>query len=188
MLKLYYTGAIKFDKPQMDAIKSLGGYISASEIPNGLLGNMFGDLSRLTIQQGKAEIRLIAIKNTAGVTKTVVKCWFTYPGGGTPTNDCEYEVGFVAPTADACGDLVTEKLTNPFATPYTIAMVANKIDEASALALPNLAANEYLIIAIRRKIKPSAQLPLSNTQLQQIQAGTLVLPTIEDIQLTFAWN
>jgi hypothetical protein len=192
-LKLYYTGAVKFDKPQLDPIRSLGGYISASEIPNGLIGNMYGDISKFTVQQGKAEIRVIAVKNTAGVAKTGLKCYFTYPNdGGSPTpvdtNDCEFEVGFAAPTADDCGDLMTESISNIYAVPYTVTMEADKVGVGSSLAIGTLDAGDYVCIFIRRKIKAAAQLPKSDDDLLAIMEGTLTLITIEDISLTFAWD
>ena len=191
-MKLFYTGAAKFDFPQADAIRSLGGYISATEIPNGSLGNLFGDLSKLTVQQGKPEIRVIAIKNTDVANKTGLKCWFTYPNdGGDPavdTNDCEFEVGFAIPAPDDCGDLMTEKIPNIYAVPYNITLVAGKTSEATALALGTLDAGDYLCIFIRRKIKASAQAGKSDDDLLAIFEGTIELPKIEDISLTFAWD
>lgn len=191
-LKLYYTGAAKFDFPQADAIRSLGGYIGSTEIPNGSLGNLYGDLSKLTIQQGKPEIRVIAVKNTDVANKTGLKCWFTYPNDGAlipvDTNDCEFEVGSAIPTPDSCGDLLTESIPNIYAVPYTVTLVANKTSVGAALALGTLDAGDYLCIFIRRKIKPSAQAVRSDDDLLAILNETLVLPKIEDISLIFAWD
>lgn len=187
-LKLYYTGAIKFDQSQTEPIKSLGGFISSTEVPNGLLGNLFGDLSRFTVMQGKAEIRVFAIKNTAVVTKANLKCWFTYPNNGSSdTNDCEYDVGFAVPTVDDCGDLQTEAISSIYATPYTT-LNSGKVGEVNALAIGNLDAGDYLCIFVRRKIKASAQQPMSDADLLAVLDGSLVLPKVEDIQLSFGWD
>jgi hypothetical protein len=191
-LKLFYTGALKFDNPQQDTIRSLGGYISSSEVPNGWIGNLFGDMSKFTVQQGKAEIRVIAIKNT-GANKTGLKCWFVYPDDGaapTPnlTNDCDFEIGFAIPSPDDCGDLMTEKIANIYAQPYTVTLVPGKVSLITALALGALDAGDYLCIFIRRKIKLTTQQPLSDADLLAIMNGTKVLPVVEDIGLTFAWD
>lgn len=188
-LKLFYTNAPVFDGPQTDKDKSLGGLISSTEIPNGLIGNLFGDLSIFTIQQNKKEIRAFVIKNTAGTTKTGLKAWFTYPEQDSiATNDCTFEIGYGAVEADDCGNLGIEQLTSIYATPYNVTLHTGAEGEENALDLPDLTSGSYLGIFIRRTLNSALQQPATDDQLLAILDGTTVLPTQEDIQLTFAWD
>jgi len=62
-MNLYYTGANEFLGIQQSSILSLGGFISNSLIPNGSLGNLFGGLSKKTLQEKTRTILGIAFKN-----------------------------------------------------------------------------------------------------------------------------
>lgn len=183
MLKLFYTGAAKFNKPNLDASKSLGGYISSSEVPNAFLGNLFGELSRYTIKEGRPEVRCFAIKNTDIAIKTGVKAFFTYP----VDNACTYEIGFSPALADNCGDLYTEALNSIYSKPYSVTFHAGKVGSVNALALPNLDPNMYLIIWVRRIISPATQNPPTTQDLLDILSGAKTVEKIEDIGLTFEW-
>lgn len=189
-LKLYYTGASTFEGAQLDKDKSLGGLISSSEIPNGLIGNLFGDISPYAVQLNKKEIRVFAIKNTALVTKSGLKAWISYPDNDDSESiqdDSLYEIGYGEVTADDCGDLTVEALTSIYATPYTVTF-QSAVGQANALSLPDLTAGSYLGIFIRRILNPDLQEPLSDDDLLEILEGTIVQETQEDINLTFAWN
>ncbi len=62
-MQIFYTGAKTYLGEQKESSASLGGLISSTEVPNGLLSNLFGTLSKFTIQQNKPEFRAVVIKN-----------------------------------------------------------------------------------------------------------------------------
>ncbi len=191
-MKLYYTGAKKFSQPQLDPSLSLGGLISSSEIPNGLLSNLFGPLSRYTVQNNKSEIRAFVIYNDDVAALTGLKAYFTYPQSdtspATDTNDCEFDIGFATVSSNNCGDLSIEKVSNIYATPYTVTLSSGAEGLANALDLPDIASGTYLGIFLRRKLLASAIAVKSDADLLAIMNETLILPTEEDIQLTFVWT
>jgi hypothetical protein len=67
-MKLYYSGATTLNTPQTDVNKSLGGFMSSSEVPNGRLNNIFNDISSVSRQYAYNEIKGIFLKNTTGST------------------------------------------------------------------------------------------------------------------------
>jgi hypothetical protein len=189
MLKLYYTGAVKFNKPQFDPSKSIGGYISSSEVSNGMLSNLFGEVSNFTVRQNKPETRVIAVKNASGATKTGIKVFFTYPQvDGQDDNVCDFEIGYISPEVDNCGDLKTEQLNSIYANPYSVAFQAGRVGLVNAIDLPNMDVNQYITIWIRRKLKASLQNPMSNADLLAVMEGSKIISTLEDISLTLQWN
>lgn len=191
-MKLYYTGAKTYLAEQKDPGSSIGGLISYTEVPNGVLANLFGALSRFTIQQNKSEFRAIVIKNDDVATLTGLKAYFIYPqtddSPAEDDNDCEFLIGYADILTDNCGDLSIEKLSTIYATPYTVTMEAGAEGEANALNLPDLDPGSYLGIFLKRIIKPATLLPLSDEDLEAILDGTLVPSQQEDIGLVFVWD
>lgn len=188
-LSIYYTGAAKFTASQNDASKSIGGYISSSIIPNGMLSNLFGDISAYTKSiANRSEYRAIAIKSTSAPTKSNLKAYFTYPqSNNADSNVCDYQIGYLSPQADQCGDLMTELLSSIYAQPYTVSF-SPAVGLANALQLPNLDNNNYLVLYIKRTLKTSFVEPLTIDQYVAIMNKTLVLDIQENISLTFDWS
>ncbi|HEX5187338.1 MAG TPA: hypothetical protein VFV86_10655, partial [Nitrososphaeraceae archaeon] len=164
-LALFYTGALKFGQEQQDPLKSTGGYISSTEIQNNVLGNLFGDLSKYVIGNNKPEIRIIAIQNIGSSTLTGLKAYFDYPhdSESEDSNEAQFEIGYADFTADGCGDLYVRKITSPYASPYNVTLWPTD-GVANALNLPDLVADGYLAIYIRRILKSSTQQPLTDQQ------------------------
>lgn len=190
-MKIYYTGAKTYLGIQKDPSISLGGLISSTEIPNGLLSNLFGTLSRYTIQQGKPEMRVVVVKNDEASLLAGLKAYFTYPNDdqspSTDTNECTFLIGYGAVSSNDCGDLSVESLSSIYSLPYTVTL-QSAVGVGEAIDLPNLDVDSYLGIFIKRVVKSSTQAVRSDTDLAAILAGTLVLETQEDISLTFAWD
>lgn len=192
MIKLLYTGASEFDQPQIIPYKSLGGFISNSNIPNGSFNNLFDNISTYSIwnTQGK-EYRVIAIKNEFLATLTGLKVWFEYPNDGesepTNTNICEFRIAYALPTADDCGDLLTEILPTTYSQPYTVTLVG-ATDEENALSLPDLESGDYICLFIERKISSATREALSTDDLVAIDDGTVTLSTTEDISLKISYT
>src|SRR6185503_17665688 len=142
----YYTGSKTYLGVQKDGSQSLGGLISGTEIPNAMLSNLFGPLSRYTIQQGKAEIRAIVIKNTGATLLAGLKAYFTYPNDdespSTDTNECEFLIGYGAVSANDCGDLSVETLSSIYSLPYTVTL-QSAVGVGEAIDLPDLDVDSY---------------------------------------------
>ena len=75
-MKILYTGASSEGAEQLDPALSLGGHVSGSTIPNGLLSNIFSSVSVLSIQEKRKEVRMIALKNDDGNILTDISLLF----------------------------------------------------------------------------------------------------------------
>lgn len=192
-MQFFYTGATLFENPQLDPVKSLGGLISSTEIQNEQLGNIWGAISKYTIWNlsGKSEYRCIAIKNDGSTTLTGLKAFFesTEDSDSEPFSEllAEFEIAYQVFTADSCGDLSVPQITSPYSRPYNVTFVS-AYEEGNALSLPNLVADGYLAIWLKRTIKSTAKDPLSSEDLLAIMNGTLVQDTIEEINLKLQWD
>lgn len=187
-MKFFYTNSVKFNQTQLDSSKSLGGYISSSVIPNNLVGNIFGDLTAFTKNQNQDEFRALAIQNDGTVTLTGLRVFLDIDDQASGEgNDFSYELGYLSPSTDDCGDLLSELLPNPYAQPYTVTFY-NVDGEVNALALPNLDAGDYFVFYIKRTLLDSSLQPLTTDQYVAILNKTLVLPTKETIPLIVKWT
>lgn len=71
-MQILYSGAKINGGIQTDPLKSLGGLVSSSMIPNGTLNAIFPPISRNHIEQNINDVRLIVIKNeTASVINNI---------------------------------------------------------------------------------------------------------------------
>lgn len=184
-MKLYLTGAKKFENSQLLPEDSLGNYISSTEVQNGLLNGLFDVISLFTIRTNKPEIRVIALKNDDLATYTNLRVWFDYPDSSDSTpgdsNIAYFKVGFSVPKIDGCGDLYADAV-NKYAIPYNVTL-SQADGEANAITLPNVAVGSYLIIYLQRILDPVLQQPMSDDDLIEILEGTLVLDKEEEVSL-----
>lgn len=61
MLKFFYTGASSWNNSQNQPSKSLGGYISNTTVPNGLINSLFSDLSESDLYEEKIKKEIVGI-------------------------------------------------------------------------------------------------------------------------------
>ena len=61
MLKLFYTGSTSFNTSQNLASRSLGGYISNTAVPNGVINSLFSPLSLMEFYKEKKTTEYIAL-------------------------------------------------------------------------------------------------------------------------------
>lgn len=163
---LLYTGAQNFDTPQIEASKSLGGFVSSSIIQNDVLNNLFGDITNYTIQKSSSDTKCIAIKNT-GPTITDLTIYYE-----SPVNSLfDYFIGAVSPTTNECNESIFEQLQNSESSPYYCTFY-NPNTELTKINVGNIAADGYLGLFIKRKFKQSV---IDNTDFCSTQ-------TIEDLQ------
>lgn len=114
-MRFFYTGADKYLMEQTSPNKSLGGFISKSQIPNDQLYSIFSGISLLSIENDRKEYKCISLKNTLGETKSNVKITVAYPW---PISSKIY-IGKEEPTFDEnCDDYYFESIEDLTVSPY----------------------------------------------------------------------
>jgi len=191
MLRIFYSGAKTAQGPQLNPNQSLGGFVSSTELVNGL-NNLFGTLSRLTLQTNKPQVRAIVLTNTGTTTISSFKAFFTDTTGQNSDefddSYCEFELQYVNLILDSCGSpIFPYSVTNDYQSPLGVTFIANCYNLTNALQLPDLEPDMSIGLWIKRKIKSTALEPLSDETLKAISEGSLILPIEENIDLTFDW-
>lgn len=112
---LFYTGAIKTGQVQKNPALSLGGYISSSVIPNGIIDNLFPDISLSDLKNNQDQIKVIALQNVTGADLNDFTIYFS----SDPASFCKIQLGVVAPMFGGdCNCSYFESLDNQYALPY----------------------------------------------------------------------
>ncbi len=187
-MQFYYTGNKQPRLPQLLPERSLGGYVSISEVPDGLLSNLFDQVSLYTQRTNKPEYRVIALFNDDNVTYSGLQAWVEYNNQSSDEIDAGlYQIGFATFKTDNCGDLYVDSLGNTQAAPRGVTLV-DAPSEGFSLALPNLEAGMYVAFYLKRTLNPAFLAPLSDTDLQSIRDGLLTLPIEENVLVQFAWT
>lgn len=166
---LLYTGAPSNGGAQINADKSLGGYISSSPVPNGRLDNIFSLVSKSIVLGKKSEIRMIALKNTTGAPVTNVKIYSNVLGSSV-----KLKLAAVAPYLNESNVPVFESVQDGYSLPYQ-ATLDYYLDADDAIEIPSISANETIGIWILREIN-TASFPelLPGSQLSTNQLATLL--------------
>jgi hypothetical protein len=112
---LYYTGASNNAEAQTKINLSLGNYVSSSLVPSGHVGATLRDVTRLTKQNNKKYVFMLALKNTTGSLATDVTIYYDYP----TNNQYRLELAFVSPSTDLASNEVYEKILNTSSLPIT---------------------------------------------------------------------
>jgi hypothetical protein len=107
MLQLFYTGATAPGAAQLDAGRSLGGYVSATPLADDELNNLFGDITPLGMQYAGPETYGLALRNLGPLDATGLKIGYVYPRKAS----VKLEVAAVALYEDSCGKPTMQPLT-----------------------------------------------------------------------------
>ena len=161
-MKIYYTGADSFNAVQKDKDKSLGGYLSQTQVPNDLIGNLFGDVSMYTIDKSLRETRALIVHNDSGGALVNFSIHFDKLTGSLGL----FEVAAVLLTLDGNGELYMEKIDNIRATPYVGDFVEADTVANKQLISASLADGAYVGLWLRRSID-------SKTDATQFNCDTL---------------
>ena len=181
-MKIFYTGAAQPGDKQVEPLKSLGGYIANTQVPNNLLSNVFPSISQLAIQKKRIEIRVLAIQNDSGVMYTGLTVYVDCPENPLST----YEIGFQVASLDSENCLTVEEVPSAQADPYTVELV--KADGPGAkITLPDLDVGNYIGIYIKRYLTDLATTPKSSLQYETEFIDKTVAETDETIGLVFDW-
>lgn len=144
---LFYTGADQSGLVQKLAEKSLGGYVSSTIIPNGLLNNIFSTLSLSDVQNNTTSIRVIALKNLTNATITGITVYPVIPDGSY----IDLQLASSPPFLDGCGKENFELLPNENSLPYYANFSSYSQENPLVLSDP-LAPNSSIGIFLLREV------------------------------------
>lgn len=149
-MALYYSGANAPGAQQPDPAKSLGGYMSSTQVPNGFLGNVFTVITKNTVANKKKEIRLIILKNFLPAIMTSVRLWTTVPV--SPTGFSKLKIAAVAPAIDPkCDYQYFESVANDDAIPYQAQLDYHE-GELNAIEIGDIAVGGIVGIWMQREL------------------------------------
>lgn len=146
---LYYSGADRAAMAQNQPEKSLGGYISSSLIPNGIINAIFSTISKSVAEKQTRDTRLIVLTNTTGSICHDVKIYIEQ----TPDTVSNIKMAAVSPATDSCSNLFFELIPSADALPYQATLsLHNGVD--NAIDVGDLAVGETIGIWLSREIIP----------------------------------
>jgi hypothetical protein len=148
-MKLYYTSVTAQDAVQADPRLSLGGYKSASPVPNNSFDNLFGEITQFLLSKTTPEDEYIGIilKNETAAEIENLWLWFDY---GTDAYS-KLLVAAVDLSADSAGVLKMEHIPNRISKPmYADFYEASGIE--NAVSLGNIAVNGMLGLWFCRRL------------------------------------
>ena len=123
MLKLFYTGATGFNTSQNLSSHSLGGYISNTKVPNGVLNSLFTPLSLTEIYKNKKTseyfgfgLYFFFFEEEPSYNKVNLKFDFKFGEDNEPEaelfkNLCQYKVGISPLSGDSTKGYYMETIT-----------------------------------------------------------------------------
>jgi len=184
-MKYFYTGAENFLDEQKNPLLSLGGFISATPIPNAEIGNIFGDISQFTIDNQLRQTLAIALKNTTGKDAEDLILYFDFP----TDKFSNIEIAAVIPATDSEGNKFVEKLTNSASLPFNATF--NEADGVgNAINVGDLLKDDYLVFFLKRTIVDDIkdQFTCDALDTKTDEKGILTLVTSEDTDLVLNWT
>jgi hypothetical protein len=133
----------------------LGGAITATELVNDTVANLFDNVSGAEAAAGDTEYRAFYIRNDhATLTWQGVKFWI---GSNTTSADDTLTVGIdlamvAAPVSAGAGDTIADESTAP--DPAVTFVTA--VDEANCLTIGNMEPAHYTMIWVKRVVGAAA--------------------------------
>lgn len=130
----------------------LGGAITATEITDATVANLFDNVSGAEARDGDTEYRAFYAKNThATLTWQVVKHWI---GSNTTSTDDTLNIGLdlAGVITTGAGDSIADESTAPDPAVTFVAAV----DEAAALSIGDMIPGSYILIWVKRIVSSSA--------------------------------
>jgi len=187
MIKLYYTTPEKEGVEQIRPMLSLGGYRASNTIPNDEFGNLFGEITPLSIDKNKDEYRALVIKNEGVDTLIDVRLWFTYPGKVY----AKFLIAAVEMTQGEGGELIMEHVNSIFSRPmYAEFFEAN--GEVGAVTIGGIEAGTQIGIWLKRVLDIEAITQDHESNLEYNQQTKLYkeipLETSETVGLVIDWQ
>lgn len=186
---LYYTSINGKESQQLNPTLSLGGFKSSSRVDNNKFGNLFGDISNVTISNyNQNQYIALILKNETGANKTNINVWFGYP------EKCysKFLIAAVDMVADASGILQMEYVNNKESKPL-FATFYEADGEANSVNIGNLDDGDQVGIWIEREllidfIKQDQSNIWEDDPAQPGRVKEIVLGKSDDIKLNIKWD
>lgn len=179
-MKLYYTGANTYGTYQNSPILSLGGFISSTIVPNSLLGNLFPEISKYSMENGESEVRAVILRNTTGAAINNVYISHTYP-----VSDQKAKIEW-SPVTIPDGKSM-EKVSSPYSEPYNIAGWFEPIGDLNKILIANSMADDGVIgLWVKRTVfSPNPADLILGKDLAEYNAN---LVKTEEIAVNISWD
>lgn len=179
-MKLFYTGAEYLDAIQTSSDRSLGGYKSVTQIPNGALNVLFTNISYQTLQKKIPEVRALILKNTSGSLAINITL-YTEIISAVPFSKIE-----VAPVTVGADGLM-EKIMTGKSSPYDIDQWY-ELDGAgnAAIIIDELADGEYLGLWIRRTVRDDVD--IAAIPKDELESYYDTISANEQMRMNFSWD
>lgn len=187
MIKLYYTTPEKEGVEQIRPMLSLGGYRASNTIPNDEFGNLFGEITPLSIDKNKDEYRALVVKNESSQKLTDVKLWFEYP----EKSYSKFLISAVQMREDENGELAMEHVNTIYSRPmYAEFFEAN--GENDAVTIGDMEAGAQVGIWLKRILNLDVIIEDQDSNLEYDDRTKtfkeIPLETVETVGLVIDWQ
>ena len=160
-LKLYLSGGGANSDPNA----ALGGAISATEVTDNTLHNLFDKVLGAEALAGDTEYRCVYIKNThATLGLELAKVWIDT---NTPSGDSAFAIALGGEGAGGTAETIADESTAPVGESFSA-----PASYAAGLSLGTLAAGSYYPLWVRRVISASAAAYSNDSAVLGIQGDT----------------
>jgi len=150
-MRLYYTTSAGEDQVQTSPDISLGGYRSATQLPNGKVHSVFGEISKYTISKNLPEYIGLILKNISGGDVTNVLIWFDVPSDSYSS----YEIAAVNLADDGSGVFAMERVGDRNSQPL-IGEFANATGDGNKQNVGDIVDTEMIGLWFKRTIDTAA--------------------------------
>lgn len=161
-VQLLYTGADNVGLPQLTASKSIGGFVSSSQVPNLLMQNLFGDVSYQNLVNGSKTLRALALK--------FIETTGNFRIGILPnSNDLKFkiELAFVSVTNNQMEKLLNDNAEPIYAQFNEHSVMSDINDVSNMFYLADQPKDTVMGVWIKRTILKENQLPTSEIPICQ---------------------
>ncbi len=187
MIKLYYTTPEREGAEQIRPMLSLGGYRASNTIPNDEIGNLFGEITDLSVDKNKDEYRAIIIRNEGTNTIMNVRLWFEYP----EKSYAKFLISAVEMFVGERGELAMEHVNTIFSRPMYAEFFEAKGEE-NAVTIGDMDAGAQIGIWLKRVLDIDMITQCKESNLEYDHQTKLFkeipLETVEEIGLVIDWQ
>lgn len=177
MLKFYYTNISENGGIQTRSDLSLGGYKSATVVPNDSVGNLFSDISVYSVRENRDEYIALTLVNETGAEVTDVILYFDYP----ENRQKDIELAFVSFNLSDEIEIIPNSYSKPFNATFN---AADGVD--NALNIGTLAVGAKIGVWFKKILNVSnIKLPYGDSSLEDNGNPSI---EIEDISLIVSWT